>query len=192
VAGFIEAVRQVTDPMRLFLHTDATGGYVILGYEGMGEVVEDAVSRVRVAAGEASLPSVSVFDGDMGAEDPLAALSLRVALHPDGPTAQHEAATALVRPAEGNAQVRTLVGADVTEIHWRSADAASRAVLEQVRSAAHALGCATTVLHAPTDLRTPESVVWYPLPPSLPLMRRLKESLDPSGVLNPGRFVGGL
>jgi glycolate oxidase FAD binding subunit len=192
VAGFIEAVRQATDPVRLFLHTDATGNYVILGYEGMREVVEDAVSRVRAAAGEAGLPPVSAFDGEMGAEDPPAALSLRVALPPDGPAAQHVAAAALVRPAEGNAHVRTLVGADVTDVHWERDDAASRAVLAQVRAAAHALGSATTLLHAPADLRAAESVVWYPLPSSLPLMRRMKESLDPGAVLNPGRFVGGL
>jgi FAD/FMN-containing dehydrogenase len=28
--------------------------------------------------------------------------------------------------------------------------------------------------------------------PSLAIMRRLKEELDPAGVLSPGRFVGGL
>jgi glycolate oxidase FAD binding subunit len=192
VAAFIEAVRQATDPVRLFLHDDATGAYAILGFEGMGEVVEDAVSRVRAAAGEADLTSVSVFDGEIGAEDPPAALSLRVGLHPAGPAAQHEAAVALVRPSEGNSQVRTLAGADVTDVHWKTDDAAGRAVLAQVLTAAHALGCKTQLLHGPVDLRTAESIVGHPLPSSLPQMRRLKESLDPGAVLNPGRFVGGL
>jgi glycolate oxidase FAD binding subunit len=34
--------------------------------------------------------------------------------------------------------------------------------------------------------------VWGPPPPGLEIMRRLKLELDPHGILNPGRFVGGL
>lgn len=33
---------------------------------------------------------------------------------------------------------------------------------------------------------------WGPPPPSFPVMRALKERFDPSGLCNPGRFVGGL
>jgi glycolate oxidase FAD binding subunit len=35
--------------------------------------------------------------------------------------------------------------------------------------------------------------VWGPVPPeALAIMRRLKSEFDPAGILNPGRFVGGL
>jgi hypothetical protein len=32
--------------------------------------------------------------------------------------------------------------------------------------------------------------VWRPLPAALPLMRRMKDTLDPQATLAPGRFVG--
>jgi glycolate oxidase FAD binding subunit len=34
--------------------------------------------------------------------------------------------------------------------------------------------------------------VWGHVGGAFPLMKRLKETLDPHGVLNPGRFVGGI
>jgi glycolate oxidase FAD binding subunit len=34
--------------------------------------------------------------------------------------------------------------------------------------------------------------VWDPPGPSVALMRGIKARLDPQGVLNPGRFVGGI
>jgi glycolate oxidase FAD binding subunit len=38
----------------------------------------------------------------------------------------------------------------------------------------------------------PTIAVWRPSPAALPLMRRVKEALDPRGTLAPGRFVGRL
>jgi glycolate oxidase FAD binding subunit len=50
---------------------------------------------------------------------------------------------------------------------------------------------ACTVLDAPEEVRDRVDV-WGPDPSGLALMRRLKNRFDPTGVCNPGRFVGGI
>jgi glycolate oxidase FAD binding subunit len=63
--------------------------------------------------------------------------------------------------------------------------------LKAARDALTALGGFLVVLDAPAPVR--EQVdVWGPPADGLPVMRRLKASFDPRGVLNPGRFVGGI
>jgi glycolate oxidase FAD binding subunit len=47
------------------------------------------------------------------------------------------------------------------------------------------------VLAAPTNLKRGIDV-WGPAPPTLSLMREIKRQFDPEGLLNPGRFVGGI
>jgi glycolate oxidase FAD binding subunit len=53
-------------------------------------------------------------------------------------------------------------------------------------------GGSLVVERAPAELKT-QLEVWGPIhPDSLQIMARLKREFDPDGVLNPGRFVGGL
>ena len=47
------------------------------------------------------------------------------------------------------------------------------------------------MLAAPTHLKRGIDV-WGPAPPTLSLMREIKRQFDPKGLLNPGRFVGGI
>ena len=44
---------------------------------------------------------------------------------------------------------------------------------------------------APPELK-PGVEVWGPSPATISLMRDIKQRFDPHGILNPGRFVGGL
>jgi glycolate oxidase FAD binding subunit len=88
-----------------------------------------------------------------------------------------EEAPVLAVPAAGAVQVRP------------AADGAA-AMLERLRAAAGEEG-QVIVAAAPPELKA-DLDVWGPPPPGFPLMRALKRSLDPAGVLNPGRFIGGI
>jgi glycolate oxidase FAD binding subunit len=69
--------------------------------------------------------------------------------------------------------------------------AATAAVLAAWRDAARARGGHLAVEWAPLGVRE-ACPVWDPPGPGVDLMRGLKARLDPEGVLNPGRFVGGI
>jgi glycolate oxidase FAD binding subunit len=71
------------------------------------------------------------------------------------------------------------------------AGASTAAVLAAWREAARAGGGHLAVEWAPLSVRE-ACPVWDPPGPSTALMRGLKARLDPQGVLNPGRFVGGI
>lgn len=65
------------------------------------------------------------------------------------------------------------------------------AVLQRLRSHAESLGGTLVVLRCSHETKS-RFDVWGPPGDSFPLFRRVKEQLDPGGILNPGRFVGGI
>jgi glycolate oxidase FAD binding subunit len=69
--------------------------------------------------------------------------------------------------------------------------AALPAALATLRETVTGPGGTVVVLHCPPALRG-QVDVWGPAGDALPLMRRVKAEFDPHGILNPGRFVGGI
>jgi len=66
------------------------------------------------------------------------------------------------------------------------------AALERLRATVGEVGGGVIVERAPRAVRE-RLDPWGPVPaPALQAMRALKHEFDPRGVLNPGRFVGGL
>ena len=67
------------------------------------------------------------------------------------------------------------------------------AEIERVQAAARAMGGTTVVEHCPRSVKA-QIDVWGATGTGaeLELMRRIKQNFDPSGILNPGRFMGKL
>lgn len=67
-------------------------------------------------------------------------------------------------------------------------DARDPARVREVRSAAEAAGGALVLMAAPTELKRAVGA-WGTPPPTVDLMRRLRDAFDPDRVINPGRFL---
>lgn len=99
-----------------------------------------------------------------------------------------------VEAAAGDAGVRATAEVPSGVLHLVLAGAgvaAPAALVSRVRAGLQPLGASCVVEHAPPAAKATLDV-WGDVGPALDLMRRLKAELDPQGVLNPGRYVGGI
>ena len=108
-------------------------------------------------------------------------------------------ATALERSGDSEGLRPAIIshhGYGTTLIHWfadgdnGSTETVSN-VLSDARDAVHAMGGRMVIERCPSAVK-PRFDVWDEMGESLAIMRRMKEQYDPKGVLNPGRFVGGI
>lgn len=83
------------------------------------------------------------------------------------------------------------VGHGISRLYAQGADAALLQYVEEVRRAAEDKEGYAVVTHMPLSLRR-RCDAWGGMPAHFPLLRAIKQTIDPKCVLNPRRFVGGL
>ena len=93
---------------------------------------------------------------------------------------------------ELNPRITGHAGIGVTFVGLSGGDEEAHvAVIEELREIWVRRGGSVIVRGAPVALKQ-RAEVWGPLGSRLELSRRVKEKFDPGGILNPGRFAGGI
>jgi glycolate oxidase FAD binding subunit len=155
------------------------------GYEREVEAARDLAVRIVGEAGSRvetrDIPASfwdAARDWSAPAED-VVLLRAITPLHGIQPVvdALPDEAQTIIQPASGLVDVRV-------------PSASAVETLSRLRRAAGAEG-QVVVAAAPAALKQALDV-WGPPPAGFPIMRALKQALDPNGILNPGRFVGGI
>jgi glycolate oxidase FAD binding subunit len=148
----------------------------LLDAGGTARALETVRDARHLVANPVAIATAGVLPTDVGAYLTTAHETARAAGFEVAAVAHagHGVVTLVLAPAEGSPPA-TVTAAVVAE--WRAA--------------ARARGGHLVVEWAPLGVRE-ACPVWDPPGPGMDLMRGLKAQLDPLGVLNPGRFVGGI
>lgn len=190
-----ERILAETSPAFALLREESDSRALILLYNGPEEVVAYEAQRaaeigneLRVAPAAALPPGMSrPFTEIRAAAE--AHLIARIAGPPAAACGRHAALSGMGFWA----LLDTLPATGHTDAYLRpntDPEAAARDILTWAN--AHG-NTSIAFTHAPLALRRDRTFpLWSPPPSTLPIMRRMKETLDPAGTLNPGRFVGGL
>jgi glycolate oxidase FAD binding subunit len=164
------------------------------------EAVRAQGARVADVCGRSGSPAIEIRDADAWwervaevawPEDHARHLSMRIGIRPsDAVKALRavEAATSGVSELRITADVATgVLQVAVAPVEPRRVGE----VLARVREGLAPLDGTCVVEHAPPEA-LPGLDVWGAVGSALEPMRRLKRELDPKGVLNPGRYAGGI
>ena len=186
--------------IELSARVPAAGCVVAVGFGGAREDVADqAVTLRSLADGAGGLEELADEEADaLMAElrDSRAGSGALLRLKASLPTTMVAAFIAALEE-EGRADslamaVQAHAGNGIIHVRVeRPAQGSARAVVERLRAAATSLGGTLVVEHADPAIK-PGLDLWGGGIEGLVLMKRIKQTLDPGGVLSPGRFVGGI
>ena len=194
IGGIGEWIRKVlnyTAPVRFYARKDNTGTYLVVQYCGFAEVViaETEKCAAMAKSGFSRFHHKTIIGEPVTYETPTGNLVSQAV------GSLETQWSAFYMPFDTHAVVETWFGTGVTQVtspdSTPEALKAIRDVITFMATPDFSLINRLNILHAPLSVRT-ELAAWHPEPASLPLMRRIKNALDPGGVFNPGRFVGRL
>jgi glycolate oxidase FAD binding subunit len=155
------------------------------GYAREVEAARDvAVRFIREAGGVVEEPEIPPAFWD-AARDWSAPADDGVVLRAIVPLTSSQLVMAAIPP---NARLLAQPASGVVDVRVPAPSAVE--TLSRLRDAAGAEG-QVVVAAAPVAVKQGVDV-WGPPPPGFSIMRALKQALDPNGILNPGRFVGGI
>lgn len=167
---------------------DVAGQLAVLG------TLAEADDRLeRLAGDEADAVFVELRDSRAAGE---AFLGLKVSVLP----ARLSAFIAALEDESRNAGLAMAVQAhagngiihvQVERAEASGSQASARALVDRLRGEAARLGGTLVVERAAPDIK-PALDLWGGGIEALPLMKRIKQTLDPEGILSPGRFVDGI
>jgi glycolate oxidase FAD binding subunit len=176
------------------------GAAVAVGFDGLAVTVAWQLGEAARILGDAHAREVRPLASEPGdlrpaVRDPLAVATVGVL--PAAVGAYLGEAAALVAAAGLRLLATAHAGPGLVTLALVAADgrpSTDRGLAEALtalRTLARAGGGHLVVERAPLGVRA-EVGAWDPPGPAVALMRQLKTRLDPAGVMNPGRFVGGL
>ena len=181
------------------------GAALLVGLDGIAPQVEWEVAELARLLGPLGLGGSRVLDGEAREEtwrglaglgrpghDAVAAVMKWAVLPAHLAELMEEGAAIAQRQGLGAAMTAHAGVGIVTAILSGAADpAAVVATLTEWRALVTGVGGHAMVEWAPLAVKE-RVTVWDPPGPTLRLMKGIKERLDPGGILNPGRFVGGI
>jgi glycolate oxidase FAD binding subunit len=198
IGRFIAAMRECAELTSAVQICAADEGAVSAGVlvEGLREAADSKTERVFNAA---------VAAGATHRNETEALQLLRERMF-DKTSSSSVVARISVPPAELDRVFSLLRDSSTCPVHWRAvAQAVGTALIRlqaadddalviansQLRAALAAIGGTFVVLRCPAGMKG-RLDVWGEPGDTLALMKRIKAQFDPAGILNPGRFVGGI
>ena len=167
--------------------------YVVLGFDGDGEAIAWQIETMGAAVlPEKVAPIVRARLRDFALDDAPMTASFHILSSQIGAFSRMVEWTA--RRTGFTAQVAADAALGLMTAHFAPAreDADWAAFYTDLKDKADRCGGSFIIERMPDALRDRDTPVWSPLLADFGLMARLKETLDPDRMWNPGRFVGKL